>query len=287
MHTSGSYFPRRRGEQAYNKGPLTRAAAQQANPESRVVAPSATIEIISILRTVRQLEVEIIIKSDAAYKQLVDTHTALMKKAELRLWVYCLRCFYRVQGAETLNWVQCRERAQWQVNKVFEKFAESWRLRYPLVPYNDETLSQGQDQTNVDRQLALLAATLSFYDELLINGGGSSSSRSRTSAAEPILTESAKALRRRRRWVAAMLRQRQIVAHWACEIKAKAGEHTGVRYRREGDEVLDLWEGTSETTSEFDARMNKLKAEWENRSKKMKKGPTMVDSGSGSGSGPP
>lgn len=178
--------------------------------------------------------IQTVVESDMHFQGVCDQHQSFVEQEVKKLRVCFLRCLSREEDAHRFTWGELKEQATDELEALFLEQAAQWHAERPEIPHDYDDTSG----TLVDQQLRYLISRIKHRDPLTAGSG----------------MASAKALQRRYA-LAAMVRQRQILTAWDKEMTDMATERSGIRYRREGDHVLDAWEGTIMTADEFDDKM--------------------------------
>jgi hypothetical protein len=148
-----------------------------------------------------------------------------------------LRIIFAHPGSASKTWHYCYNFARQQIHDFADRAFQHWRLHNPDIPFDENK----QFPNWLRRMYEYLLATLRCKDPIPTN-----------------VSPQTIRFMTMKQMLVTMFRQQHILKNWTNEMRERAGERRGNRYRFEPNAVLDLWTGEVETLQQFEVRMGKL-----------------------------
>ena len=177
-------------------------------------------------------EIEAVVRSDHQYNQLKDYHDLWTGKLYRRLLRGCLYCLARKANYNLLPWEVLIQMARKGIRERATKQLYKWRHHAPQVP------------NTLNTSVPVLEALFEFFRTLYHHRFGIPTA---LSAQVPNELRRAMSIR-----AACMVRK--MLQEWVEEVAKRSARPDGEQYRKEGDRILDLWNGKCETYADFDER---------------------------------
>lgn len=149
-----------------------------------------------------------------------------------------LRIIFASPESASDSWHYCYYLARQAIHDFADQAFQTWRLHNPGVPFDENKHFPNW----LRKQYEYLLATIQAKDPIPTN----------------LPVQLTRTLTMKQMLVT-MVRQQAVLVNWTVEMRARAGERDGNRYRFELDNVLDLWTGEVYTVEEFSTRERKEK----------------------------
>ncbi|KAI1611378.1 hypothetical protein EDD37DRAFT_439377 [Exophiala viscosa] len=204
---------------------ITRRGAREAQSPSSAHLPPKQQTLRNKHMTLRQLA-----QNDTLFKEVAENHRLFLDKMMKKIHQYSMRVICRLPAMQSESWGVCQGRSRDWIKKLCAESLQYWRDR-SRIPWDESRAPSGP----LDKQISFFCASYAVTDPLPKSGPN-------------------RKIKARVHFVRALYRQRNLVGSWVDNLKKKAEERTGVRYRKEDGFVLDLWTGGCEKVEDFQKR---------------------------------